>query len=78
MAAGISDIDIGETICAFEDQEALPAISIDEPTISVDLLVNNSPFAGTEGKFVTNSQLHDRLKKELEVNVGLVIDFSAY
>lgn len=77
MVAGILDIDIGETICETEDQEALPAISIDEPTISLDMLVNSSPFAGQEGKFVTNSQLHSRLKKELEVNVGLVIDFSA-
>jgi len=77
MASGISDIDIGETICEVEDQEALPAILIDEPTISLDILVNNSSFAGQEGNFVTNSQLHDRLKKELEVNVGLSIDFSA-
>lgn len=77
MVAGIPDIDIGETICVSEDQEALPAILVDEPTISLDLLVNNSPFAGQEGSYVTNSQLHDRLKKELEVNVGLAIEFSA-
>ncbi|MBU0598347.1 translational GTPase TypA, partial [Patescibacteria group bacterium] len=77
MAAGIADIDIGETICESEEQEALPAIQIDEPTISLDILVNNSPFAGQEGNFVTNSQLRERLRKELEVNVGLVIDFSA-
>lgn len=77
MIAGITDINIGETICELEGQEALPAILIDEPTISMDLLVNNSPFAGQEGSLVTNSQLHDRLKKELEVNVGLHIDFSA-
>ncbi|OGY46724.1 MAG: GTP-binding protein TypA [Candidatus Buchananbacteria bacterium RIFCSPLOWO2_01_FULL_46_12] len=77
MAAGIPDIDIGETICENEDQQALPAISIDEPTISLDFLVNNSPFGGREGKFVTNNQLRERLEKELEVNVGLNIDFSA-
>ncbi|MBU1164093.1 translational GTPase TypA [Patescibacteria group bacterium] len=76
MAAGIEDIDIGETICESEDQKALPAISIDEPTISLDLLVNNSPFAGLDGTYVTNNQLNERLRKELEVNVGLVIDFS--
>ena len=76
MVAGIPDIDIGETVCENENQEALPAISIDEPTISLDLLVNNSPFGGREGKFVTNSQLKERLEKELEVNVGLIIDFS--
>ncbi len=77
MAAGISDIDIGETICETKEQGALPAILIDEPTISLDLLVNNSPFAGQDGSLVTNSQLRERLKKELEVNVGLAIDFSA-
>ena len=77
MVAGITDINIGETICEDEDQETLPAISIDEPTITLDILVNNSPFAGKEGTRVTNRQLYDRLKKELEVNVGLAIDFSA-
>jgi len=76
MAAGIEDIDIGETICETEKQIALPAILIDEPTISLDLLVNNSPFAGLDGTYVTNNQLNERLKKELEVNVGLAIDFS--
>jgi GTP-binding protein len=77
MVAGLPDIFIGETICENEDQEALPAISIDEPTISLNLLINNSPFSGKEGKFVTNSQLKERLEKELEVNVGLKINFSA-
>ncbi len=76
MIAGIPDINIGETICENQDQEALPAILIDEPTISLDLLVNNSPFSGKDGNLVTNSQLFERLKKELEVNVGLSIDFS--
>src|SRR3989338_6969441 len=76
MVAGITDIDIGETICENEDQEPLPAISIDEPTISLDLLVNNSPLAGRDGKFVTNGQIKERLQKELEVNVGLSVDFS--
>lgn len=76
MVAGLADIFIGETICESEDQEALPAIKIDEPTISLNFLVNNSPFAGREGKFVTNRQLKERLEKELEVNVGLKIDFS--
>lgn len=76
MIAGIPDIDIGETICAAADQEPLPAITIDEPTISMDFLVNNSPFAGREGTFVTNRQIRERLEKELEINVGLKIDFS--
>jgi len=77
MVAGLPDIFIGETICNNEKQEALPAISIDEPTISLNLLINNSPFSGKDGKFVTNSQLKERLEKELEVNVGLKIDFDA-
>ena len=77
MVAGFSSIDIGETICERVEQEALPAIHVDEPTISLRFLVNDSPFAGREGKFVTNQQVRDRLKKELEVNVGLKIDFSA-
>ncbi len=76
MIAGLPDIFIGETICENENQEALPAISIDEPTISLNFYVNNSPFAGRDGKFVTNIQLKERLEKELEVNVGLKIDFS--
>lgn len=75
MIAGLPDIYIGETICATPEQEPLPAIAIDEPTISLEFLVNNSPFAGREGKFVTNSQIRERLHKELEVNVGLKIDF---
>ena len=76
MLAGLPDIYIGQTICAFPDQEALPDIEIDQPTISLDFIVNDSPFAGQEGKFVTNLQLKERLRKELEVNVGLKIDFS--
>lgn len=76
MIAGIPDIYIGETICASADQEPLPAIKVDDPTISMDVLVNNSPFAGKEGTFVTSRQIRERLEKELEVNVGLQIDFS--
>lgn len=76
MIAGIPDIYIGETICATADQDPLPAITVDEPTISLDLLVNNSPFAGKDGKFVTSRQIKERLEKELEVNVGLRIDFA--
>jgi len=76
MVSGFSDIDIGETLCLSTKQKALPAITIDEPTISLDFLVNNSPFAGREGKYVTNRQLRERLEKELEVNMGLKIDFS--
>lgn len=77
MIAGLPNIYIGETICASKEQEALPAINIDEPTISLNFLVNNSPFAGREGKFVTSRQIKERLEKELEINVGLKIDFSS-
>jgi len=77
MVAGLPDIYIGETICASAEQAALPAIAIDQPTISLNFLVNNSPFAGREGKFVTSRQIKERLERELEVNVGLKIDFSA-
>ncbi|MFH2013704.1 MAG: translational GTPase TypA [Patescibacteria group bacterium] len=76
MIAGLPNIFIGETICENEEQEILPAINIDEPTISLNFYVNNSPFAGRDGKFVTNKQIKERLEKELEINVGLKIDFS--
>lgn len=75
MVAGFPEINIGETLCESPDQESLPAITIDDPTISLRFLVNDSPFAGREGKFVTNKQLRERLEKELEINVGLKIDF---
>ena len=75
MIAGFTDIDIGETLCEDEQQQALPAITVDEPTISLNFLVNNSPMAGREGTFVTSRQLKERLENELEVNVGLKIDF---
>lgn len=77
MIAGLPDIYIGETVCSSEDQAPLPAISIDEPTICLNFLVNDSPFAGREGKFVTTRQIKERLEKELEINVGLKIDFSS-
>jgi GTP-binding protein len=77
LTAGLPNIFIGETICQNDSQEPLPAITVDEPTISLNFLVNNSPFAGREGKFVTSRQIRERLEKELEVNVGLKIDFSS-
>lgn len=76
MIAGIPDLYIGETVCAAQDQEPLPAIKVDEPTISLRFMVNDSPFGGKDGKFVTGRQIRERLEKELEVNVGLKIDFS--
>ena len=75
MIAGIPDVYIGDTICESADQEILPAIMVDEPTITLMFMVNDSPLAGREGKLVTNRQIRERLKKELEVNVGLKINF---
>ncbi len=75
--AGFPQIYIGETLTDNADTPALPAIKIDEPTISLNFLVNNSPFAGREGKFVTGRQIRERLEKELEINVGLKVDFSS-
>lgn len=76
MFAGIPDIYIGETVCDDMETPALPHIAIDEPTLSLNFLVNDSPFAGKEGKFVTSRQIKERLEKELEINVGLRVDFS--
>jgi len=73
---GISDIYIGETITNNESAEILPAIKVDPPSLSMYFMVNDSPFAGTEGKMVTSRQIRDRLEKELETNVGLKIEFS--
>ena len=75
LIAGLPDIFIGETITTPLKLQPLPAIAIDEPTITLNFLVNNSPFAGREGKFVTSRQIRERLERELEVNVGLKIDF---
>lgn len=77
MIAGLPDIDIGETVTTNPEAIPLPAIAVDEPTIALNFLVNNSPFAGREGKFVTSRQLRERLSRELEVNVGLRVDFSS-
>ena len=72
--SGISDLNIGETACAVDCVEPLPFIKIDEPTVSMNFLVNNSPFAGREGKFVTSRNLRDRLFKEVETNVAMRVE----
>lgn len=75
LIAGLPDIFIGETITTDREAEPLPAIAIDEPTITLNFLVNNSPFAGRDGKYVTSRQIRDRLERELEINVGLRVEF---
>jgi GTP-binding protein len=75
--AGMPDIYIGETIVDNENTPAMTAITVDEPTISLQFLVNNSPFAGREGTFVTGRQIRERLQLELETNVGLKVDFTS-
>jgi GTP-binding protein len=77
MIAGFPEIFIGESFLKDPEAKGKPAIHIDEPTISLNFLVNDSPFAGREGKFVTIRQIRDRLEKELEVNVGLKVDFDS-
>jgi GTP-binding protein len=76
LIAGLPDIFIGETVTDDKEVAPLPAIAIDEPTIELSFLPNSSPFAGREGKFVTTRQIRERLERELEVNVGLKVDFS--
>ncbi len=71
ILSGISEIYIGETISNDETVEPLPEITIDRPTLSLQMMVNDSPFAGQSGKFLTSRQIRDRLEKELEINVGL-------
>ena len=72
--AGFADIQIGETLCDPENPQALPLIKVDEPTLQMNFSVNDSPFAGTEGKFVTSRQLRKRLYTELEKNVSLKVE----
>ncbi|HAQ63724.1 MAG TPA: translational GTPase TypA [Ruminococcaceae bacterium] len=71
---GIADLNIGETICDPEHIEPLPFVKIDEPTISMNFMVNDSPFAGQEGKFVTSRNIRDRLFKEVETNVSMKVE----
>ncbi|MDX9881350.1 MAG: translational GTPase TypA [Prolixibacteraceae bacterium] len=68
---GIEDFDIGDTICDYENPEPLDPIAVDEPTMSMLFTINNSPFYGREGKYVTSRHIHDRLQKELEKNLAL-------
>ena len=72
--SGIADLNIGETACDPECVEALPFVKIDEPTIAMNFIVNDSPFAGKEGKYVTSRNLRDRLFKEVETNVSMRVE----
>ncbi|MDX9888717.1 MAG: translational GTPase TypA [Anaerovoracaceae bacterium] len=74
VVSGISDLSIGETLCNPEAPMALEMIHIEEPTLSMNFLVNKSPFAGKSGKYVTSRHIKERLDKELEVNVGLLVE----
>jgi len=72
--SGMEDINVGETVCAVECQEALPLLRIDEPTLKMTFLVNNSPFAGKEGKYVTARKIEERLRAQLETDVSLRVE----
>lgn len=72
--SGIGDINIGETICDVENIDPLPFVKIDEPTVSMNFIVNNSPFAGQDGKYVTSRNIRERLFKEIETNIALRVE----
>ena len=74
QVSGIDKLNIGETACAVDKIDPLPFVKIDEPTLSMNFMVNNSPFAGREGKFVTSRNIRDRLFKEVETNVSLRVE----
>jgi GTP-binding protein len=75
--SGMEDINVGETVCPVEHQEALPILRIDEPTLQMTFAVNNSPFAGREGKFVTSRKIEERLLSQLQTDVSLRVDPTA-
>ena len=72
--SGMEDINVGETVCPIDHQEALPVLRIDEPTLQMEFVVNNSPFAGREGKFVTARKIEERLREQLHTDVSLRVD----
>jgi len=76
LVNGIEDIGIGSTLCAPEQTDALPMLKVDEPTLTMNFMVNNSPLAGREGKFVTSRQIRERLEREVKSNVALKVEFT--
>jgi GTP-binding protein len=76
LVNGIEEIGIGSTLCAPEQPDALPLLHVDEPTLTMNFMVNNSPLAGREGKFVTSRQIRERLERELKSNVALRVEFT--
>jgi len=72
--SGMEDINVGETVCPVEHEEALPILRIDEPTLQMEFVVNNSPFAGREGKYVTSRKIEERLREQLHTDVSLRVD----
>ncbi len=76
LVNGIEEIGIGSTICAPEQADALPLLRVDEPTLTMNFMVNNSPLAGREGKFVTSRQIRERLEREVKSNVALKVEFT--
>ncbi len=77
LVTGIEGIEIGNTICAVDAQEGLPPLAVDEPTLTMSFQVNSSPYAGSEGKFVTSRQIRERLNRELHTNVALRVEETA-
>jgi GTP-binding protein len=76
LVNGIEEVGIGATICAPEQPDALPLLRVDEPTLTMNFMVNNSPLAGREGKFVTSRQIRERLEREVKSNVALKVEFT--
>ncbi|MEN9772078.1 MAG: GTP-binding protein [Pseudomonadota bacterium] len=74
---GIEDLNIGTTVCEIDHVDPMPMLQVDEPTLTMNFMVNSSPLAGREGKFVTSRQIRERLERELKANVALRVDFSA-
>lgn len=72
--SGMEDINVGETVCPFDQQDALPVLRIDEPTLQMTFLVNNSPFAGREGKYLTSRKIEERLRAQLQTDVSLRVE----